>query len=115
MVFETRSVAKTCRLFIVSALDRLHKNFLSENPADHLRTGVLDHGQLLSADFEFQSLGIESKPVQDRGQPIVVRDDVLDGIMRKIVSRTMHIATLDPSSSDPHAEPISIVVATNVF
>jgi hypothetical protein len=53
--------------------------------------------------------------MQESGVVVMVIDDLMYGLVAKLIRRPVGISTTHSTSSKPHAEAISVVIATDAF
>ena len=57
---------------------------------------------------------VEPELVQDCGQPVVVVDDAVDRVVRKLVGLSVDVSSPEATTGHPLAETVGVVVAADL-
>src|SRR5688572_11912895 len=79
----------------------------------HHFTGDIGQAKIASHVAVSQARMIKSQTMQERGLQVVNVDFVLRDIKAQIVGFAYDLAALDPTSSEPHAKTVGVMVSPN--
>jgi hypothetical protein len=92
-----------------------HQSPSGEQPPDNPRWLAVDQRAFAVWATEHECGGIKPEQVQEGGVEVGVGHHVLDGLVPKFIGRAVDIAFLESASSEPGAEAVGVVIATDIL